>query len=88
MYFDQKEYDVCFEWGLSGVSTLAPVSEVVIIVDVLSFTTCVDIVVGNGGQVYPYRGQAEALEDFAESVDALVARHGRQPGAGYSLSPA
>ncbi|MEZ4707766.1 MAG: 2-phosphosulfolactate phosphatase [Caldilineaceae bacterium] len=87
MYFDQQEYQIRFEWGLSGVQALAPVSDVVIIVDVLSFTTCVDIVVGNGGVVYPYRGAAEELAGFAQARDALYAQPGRQRGEGYTLAP-
>jgi 2-phosphosulfolactate phosphatase len=54
-YFDQHQADIRFEWGLSGIEALAPASDVVIIVDVLSFTTCVDIVVSRGGTVFPYR---------------------------------
>lgn len=87
MYNDQNAYEIRFEWGLSGLQALAPESNVVIIVDVLSFTTSVDIAVGNGAVVFPYRGTAEALQPFAASAGAIVARHGRQPGAGYSLSP-
>jgi len=86
-YFDQREYDVRFEWGLSGVQALAPVSDVIIIVDVLSFTTCVDIVVGNGGSVFPYGGELEALAEYADSVDALFASPQRQAEAAYSLAP-
>lgn len=86
-YFDQKEYDIRFEWGLSGVKALASVSDVMIIVDVLSFTTCVDIVVGNGGSVLPYQGKAEALADYAKSMGALFASRTRQREAAYSLAP-
>ena len=87
MYFDQSEYDVRFEWGLSGVEALAPVSDVMIIVDVLSFTTCVDVVVGRGGTVYPYCDGLESLADYAHSRGALFAAPGRRHEAAYSLSP-
>jgi 2-phosphosulfolactate phosphatase len=53
MYFDQQEYDIRFEWGLAGVKALAQVSDVVIIVDVLSFSTGVDVVVGRGARSFP-----------------------------------
>jgi 2-phosphosulfolactate phosphatase len=88
MYFDQREYDIRFEWGLSGLETLAPISDVMIIVDVLSFTTCVDIVISRGGIVYPYRDTLEALPAYAASRNALFAAPGRRHEAAYSLSPA
>lgn len=87
MYFDQKEYNVRFEWGLSGVQTLAPASDVMVIVDVLSFTTCVDIVVGNGGFVFPYRGKPDAVAGYAKAVGAVFASHKRQREVAYSLAP-
>jgi 2-phosphosulfolactate phosphatase len=85
LYFDQREYDIRFEWGLSGVKALAPISDVVIIVDVLSFTTCVDLVVGNRGIVFPYKGEAQHLAGYAKSVGAVYAT--RERDAVYSLSP-
>jgi 2-phosphosulfolactate phosphatase len=87
MYFDQQEYDIRFEWGLIGLQTVAPQCEVVIIVDVLSFTTCVDIAVGRGAAVFPYNGAAADLPDFAAARNALCARPGRQHEAGFSLAP-
>lgn len=87
MYFAQQEYDVRFEWGLIGLQTLAPHCEVIIIVDVLSFTTCVDIAVGRGAIVFPYNGAAEDLPDYAAARNALYARPGRQHEAGFSLAP-
>lgn len=88
MYFDQHEYDIRFEWGLSGLETLAPISDVMIIVDVLSFTTCVDIVVNRGGTVFPYRDMLENLPAYATSKDARFAAPGRRHETAYSLSPA
>jgi 2-phosphosulfolactate phosphatase len=87
-YFDQHQADIRFEWGLSGIEALAPASDVVIIVDVLSFTTCVDIVVSRGGTVFPYRDTLESLPAFAKSQNALFAMPGRGHEAAYTLSPA
>lgn len=86
-YFDQSESEVRFEWGMMGVQTLAPISDVIVIVDVLSFTSCVDVVVGNGGIVFPFKGEAEALAGFAEARNAMVASRNRTHHTGFSLSP-
>jgi 2-phosphosulfolactate phosphatase len=87
MTFDQHQFDVRCEWGMHGVATLAPISDVVIIVDVLSFSTCVDIAVSQGAVVFPYRWKDETAIDFAASVGAELAS-GRHGASRYSLSPA
>lgn len=83
MLFTQSEFDIRCEWGLQGVITLAPISDVIIIVDVFSFTTCVEIATQQGALIYPYRGDDAA--GFAQSVGAELAT--KKGGAGYSLSP-
>jgi 2-phosphosulfolactate phosphatase len=52
--FAQEGYRLRLEWGPEGVAALRG-CDVLIVVDVLSFTTSVDLVVGNGGQVRPSR---------------------------------
>lgn len=83
MTFTQAGFEVRCEWGLQGVVQLAPISDVMVIVDVFSFTTCVEIATAQGAHIFPYRGDDAA--GFARSVDAeLAARWGQ---TGYSLSP-
>jgi len=86
MTFDQQAFDVRCEWGEHGVSLLAPVSDVVIIVDVLSFSTSVDIAVGRGAVVFPYRGRGDAALAYDRSVGAELAGR-RHSGTRYSLAP-
>jgi 2-phosphosulfolactate phosphatase len=86
MLFDQSEYNVRCEWGEKGVSLLAPASDVIIVVDVLSFSTSVEIAVTQGAVVYPYRWKDETAVQFANSVDAEVADENNK--SGYRLSPA
>ena len=87
MFFDQQESAVRCEWGPVGVEELAPQSDVVIIVDVLSFSTCVDVAVANGAAVYPYRRHDAAAQEYAASLGAILAAP-RRAQAGYTLSPA
>lgn len=87
MAFDQTDYGLRCEWGLHGVTTLAPVSDVLIIVDILSFSTAVDIAVARGASVLPYRWRDSSAEAFAASIGALLAAP-RSAHGEYSLSPA
>jgi 2-phosphosulfolactate phosphatase len=87
MFFNQQDYDVRCEWGGEGITQLAPASDAVVIVDVLSFSTCVDIVVGNGGTVCPNGWKDESAVAYAESVGAIMASPIRKSDPDYSLSP-
>jgi 2-phosphosulfolactate phosphatase len=87
MIYDQQEFDIRMEWGIRGVEELAPISDVIIIVDVLSFSTCVDIACGNGATIYPYRWKDETAIAFAASMGAELADFERKYTDGYSLSP-
>jgi 2-phosphosulfolactate phosphatase len=51
--FDQSEYDLRCEWGMAGLAALAPVSDVIIIVDVLRFSSAVDVALAHGASVAP-----------------------------------
>ncbi|BAU12820.1 putative lipoprotein [Leptolyngbya sp. NIES-3755] len=85
MNFDQAEFEVRCEWGEQGVLRLAPISDVIIIIDVLSFSTCVEIATRRGAIVFPYRWKDKSARAFARSMNAEVA--GRRSDRGYSLSP-
>jgi 2-phosphosulfolactate phosphatase len=87
MIFDQSEFELRCEWGEQGVAQLAPVSDVVVIVDVLSFSTSVEIATNRGAAIFPYRWKDESSVDYALSVNAELASHKRQASNGYSLSP-
>lgn len=88
MYYDQRTFDIRCEWGAEGLSALLPGSRAVVVVDVLSFSTSVDIAVDNGAIVYPYRSKDHTAADYARSRNALLANFTREfEGGGYSLSP-
>lgn len=75
--------------GCRGLLILASISDAVVIVDVLSFSTAVDIAVSNRASVFPYafsyHGRNESAEKFAISHGAMLASNRSQ--SGYSLSP-
>ena len=76
-----------FEWGPHGLRALARAADVLVIVDVLSFTTCVDIAVARGATVLPYRFDDDGERAFALEQGALLAGK-RSDAAPLSLSPA
>lgn len=86
MTFNQAEFDLRCEWGTQGIQQLAPSSDVLIIVDVLSFSTCIDIATRQGAIVFPYPWRDRSAATFAQSVGAVLA--GKRGDRGYSLSPA
>ncbi|MEH2465828.1 2-phosphosulfolactate phosphatase [Nostoc sp.] len=88
MIYNQSEFDLRCEWGPQGVAQLAPISDVIVIVDVLSFSTCVEIATNNGAIIFPYAMRDESVIDYAKSVQAELASHRqRWTTTGYSLSP-
>lgn len=86
-FFDQNPYNLRCEWGLEGARLLSPVSHAVIIVDVFSFSTSVDIAASRGAWIYPYLWNDNRSLDFARSVEAVLAAGSRKDSHGYSLAP-
>ncbi|MEL6459053.1 MAG: 2-phosphosulfolactate phosphatase [Cyanobacteria bacterium J06621_15] len=84
--FNQSEFDLRCEWGHQGVTQLAPISDVVVIVDVLSFSTAVEIATSNGAIIFPYQWKDSSANDYAKSIQAELATK-RTNTTGYSLSP-
>ncbi len=80
----QLEYDVRCEWGRQGIEQLATASDVVVIVDVFSFTTSVDIAAARGATIYPYPWRDDSAAAFAVSVGAELAEKNE---TGLSLKP-
>lgn len=87
MSADQARFQVRFEWGERGIDLLGPVSDQIILVDVLSFTTCVDVAVSRGATVYPWPWNDESADRYAAERGAVAASKQRRSAGGYSLSP-
>ncbi|WP_414624672.1 2-phosphosulfolactate phosphatase [Calothrix sp. CCY 0018] len=86
MIFNQLEFDLRCEWGHQGINQLASISDVVIIVDILSFSTAVEIATNNGAIIFPYQWKDSSAMDYAKSIKAELATN-RTSTTGYSLSP-
>ena len=76
------------EWGLRGVETLRDRVAALVIVDVLSFSTAVDVAVARGASVIPspLSDRAEA-QVAAAAAGAVLAEPRNSLGLGFSLSP-
>ncbi len=82
----QLPYAVRFEWGLDGARAVVPGADLAVVVDVLSFTTCVSVAVERGALVFPYPWRDAAASEFAAHLGAALA--GPRGSEGLSLSPA
>jgi len=83
--FDQSPFAIRFGWGREGVASLAPVCELVVIVDILSFTTAVEVAVTRGASVLPFEWRDSSAATFAAAAGAQLA--GDRSSGGPSLSP-
>jgi 2-phosphosulfolactate phosphatase len=83
--FSQEAWACRCEWGPGAVAALAP-ADVTIVVDVFSFTTCVDVAASHGASTLPYPWNDAFAAEFARAQRAELA--GRRRQARYSLAPA
>ena len=77
------------EWGLEGSRKFDGRVGAVVVVDVLSFSTCVDIAVARGALVYPFcYGDASAAARTAKALGAEIAGPRGSTAHRFNLSPA
>lgn len=75
-----------FDWGLRGAEALRDTAATFVVVDVLSFSTAVDVACGRGAEVIPFALDRAAAAAEAARLGAHLA--GKRREGGYSLSPA
>ncbi|GHO45512.1 2-phosphosulfolactate phosphatase [Ktedonospora formicarum] len=88
MFFSQEAYRCRLEWGRRGVAEAAARGDIVVIVDVLSFSSATITAIAHGGSILPCPLEAD-VEALARRVDGVVAVRRREvPARGrFSLSP-
>ena len=80
---------VLTEWGMGGIESLKDRVSVLVIVDVLSFSTAVDVAVARGAAILPFPyGDGHDAVTAAERAGAVLARPRKAAGGQFSLSPA
>jgi 2-phosphosulfolactate phosphatase len=95
--YDQEGFSVRFEWGTEGVEALKPSARTIIVVDVLTFSTAVEVAVSQGAIVFPCEWPPGASPEFgsrlaeekAQTVGGVstVGRREIDSDHPYSLSP-
>jgi 2-phosphosulfolactate phosphatase len=77
-----------FAWGGSGLEALRGACDVFVIVDVLCFSTSVDVAVARGAEVLPFPLGKYGADELAQRGGAVLAKPRREAAGGPSLSPA
>ncbi len=74
-------------WGAAGARSLAAANDILVIVDVLSFSTSLTIAVDRGAQVWPFPWGTDGAEQFAREINTTLTR-GHSTRQNRTLSPA
>jgi len=81
----QRGFAYRFDWGVDGLEALAHDAAVVVVIDVLRFTTAVCCALEAGATVLPYRWRDDSTAAYAARHRAVLA--GRRELGEPSLSP-
>jgi 2-phosphosulfolactate phosphatase len=87
-FFSQSFFDVRLEWGMAAVEHLAHDATCIVIIDVMSFSTCVSIAADRQALLFPYPWKDSTAAEYAQFRQAETAHFDRRFfGQGFSLSP-
>lgn len=86
----QRSYSVRFDWGPSGAARIAAPGAILVVVDVLSFTTAVGVAIERGITVYSAPWRDVRADELATRENAVLAvgRTQATDAHPWSLSPA
>src|SRR5690606_24198452 len=82
------ELEIDFAWGGAGLAALHDRCDAFVILDVLCFTSTVDVAVARGAEVLPFPLGKYGAGELARSGEAVLAKPRREAAGGPSLSPA
>lgn len=82
------ELEIDFTWGGAGLAALHGRCDAFVILDVLCFTSSVDVAVARGAEVLPFPLGKYGAGELARSGEAVLAKPRREAAGGPSLSPA
>src|SRR3546814_7003874 len=77
-----------FAWGGAGLADLHGRCDVFVVLDVLCFTTSVDVAVARGAEVLPFPIGKYGADVLARADGAILAKPRQEAAGGPSLSPA
>lgn len=88
--FDQKSFDCRLDWGLNGIKRAVKRKDIIVIIDVLSFSTTVITAIHYGAEIFPFiKSNIKDIDLYAQKINAEVVL-GRSEAKLYkrqSLSP-
>jgi 2-phosphosulfolactate phosphatase len=86
--FTQEGYRCRLEWGWRGARQAAERGDILVVVDVLSFSTAVATAIAHGGSIYPCATQEEAVITAQTRATECAVNRRDVPAKGrFSLSP-
>lgn len=71
--YGQADARVRMEWGPVGAAAVASGADIAVVVDVLSFTTTLNVAIDAGADVFPYRWRDDSAAAYAQSRGATLA---------------
>src|SRR3546814_10267149 len=83
-----RDMPIDFAWGGAGLADLHGRCDVFVVLDVLCFTTSVDVAVARGAEVLPFPIGKYGADVLARADGAILAKPRQEAAGGPSLSPA
>ncbi|HUC89010.1 MAG TPA: 2-phosphosulfolactate phosphatase [Candidatus Paceibacterota bacterium] len=71
--FNQEPFECKLDWGLNGIKEAVKRKDIIIIVDILSFSTTVTTAIHYGSEIFPFsKTEIEDIDSYAKEINAEV----------------